>query len=162
MAGKNHRDRIKVEDFFANTVKEERTVAAGQVPAPNSFAKQNVSTNEIAGIWKIKTKAAWAMSGHMKSDDSLTGDEVSLTFFEKNIGSDWIVLDVKSMTLEKAPIRNHGNGIWMTDDLATMPSLDFARIHHMIEVSVSENKPIDFLMREVGIGRLRRIEKDIA
>ena len=48
MAGKNHRDRIKGEDFFANTLKEERSIAAGQVPAPNSHAKQNVSTNEIA------------------------------------------------------------------------------------------------------------------
>ena len=102
------------------------------------------------------------MSGHMQGDDSLTGDGVSLTFFEENIGSDWIVLDVKSMTLEKAPIRNHRNGIWMTDDLATVPSLDFARIHHMIKVSVSENKPIDFLRGEVSISLLWRIEKDVS
>jgi hypothetical protein len=50
----------------------------------------------------------------------------------------------------------------MKSHSASVTPLDFGGIHHMIEVSVSENKPIDFLMREVGIGRLRRIEKDIA
>ena len=48
MAWKNHCGRIKCEDFFADTVEEERSVSAGQIPATNSLAKQNVSTNEIA------------------------------------------------------------------------------------------------------------------
>ena len=102
------------------------------------------------------------MTRHMQGDNALPGDGVGLTFFEKNIGCDWIILDVKSMALKKAPIRNHRNGIWMTDDLTTVPSLDFARIHHMIKVTVSENKPVDFLKGEVGISLWWRIEKNIA
>jgi len=102
------------------------------------------------------------MSRNMKGDDALTGKRCRLAFFEKEVGSHWVVLNVKSMTLEKAPIRNHGNRIWMTDDLAPMPSLDFTGIHHMIKVTVSENEPIDFLRSEMVISTLRRIEKNVA
>ena len=162
VTGKNHSGRIKREDFFTNTVEKERSIATGQIPATDPLTKQNVSANKVAGVWKIKTKAARAMARHMQGDDALVCDHAGLTFFEENVRRDWIVVDIKSVTLKKTAVRDHGKCIRMTNDLTAMPSLDFAGIHHMIKVSVREDKPVDFLMGEVGVGPLWRIEKNVA
>ena len=47
-------------------------------------------------------------------------------------------------------------------DPASMAALDFRSIHHMVEVPVREQQPVDLMLGKTGIGSLRSIEEQIA
>jgi hypothetical protein len=49
----------------------------------------------------------------------------------------------------------------MKSHLAPVPPLDFRGIHHMVEMPVRQQKPINPLPREMSIRPLRRVEQQI-
>ena len=49
----------------------------------------------------------------------------------------------------------------MKGHAAAMAALDFCRVHHMVEMSMGQNEPIDFLAGKVLIRSLRSVEKHV-
>ena len=151
--------RVEWKDFFANAIEEERTIAARQIPATYALTEKDISRNQQTVFGKIKTQTPRAMAWHMEAQDFESGDGLSFAFFEKQIRLAGFVLDVESMLLEKSPVSQHGNGIRMKSDAATMATLDFCGVHHMVEMSMGQKQPIDLLPSKVLISALWSIEK---
>jgi hypothetical protein len=66
------------------------------------------------------------------------------------------------MFFEKRTIREHGNRVRMKSHSASVTTLDFGGIHHMIEVAVSQQKQIHPHAGKGGVRSLRRVEKNVS
>ena len=75
--------RIEGKYFFANPIEEERTIAAGKIPAPHALAEKDITRDEQTVLGKIKTQTSRAMAGHMKAEDFQAADRLCFPLLEK-------------------------------------------------------------------------------
>jgi hypothetical protein len=154
MARQDASRRVEWKDFFTNAIEEERTIAARQIPATYALMEKNIPRHKQTVFGKIKTQTPRAMAWHMEAQDFEPGNRFGFAFFEKQIRLAGLVLNVESMLLEKSPVSQHGNGIRMKSDAATMATLDFCGVHHMVEMSMGQKQPIDLLPSKIIVGAL--------
>ncbi len=75
--------RIEGEDFFANPIEKERTIAAWKIPAPHALTEKDITRHEQTVFGKVKTQASWAMARHMKAEDFQAADRLRFSLLEK-------------------------------------------------------------------------------
>ena len=162
VSGQNERVRRQWEYFFADALEEQWPVSARQIPAPHALPEENIARNEQLIAGEVKTEASWAMTGHMKAIDPQSTNVIRPPLLQQKIGGAGFVLNIESVPLKKRPVFEHGNGIRMKGHTATMPELNFRGVHHMIEMPVGEQKPVNFVPGKIIIGSLWSVEKKVS
>ena len=162
MPRQNARRWVEWKDFFANTIEKERTIAAREIPAAHALAEKDITRDEQTIFGKVKTQASRAMARHMEAENFQSADRLRFSFLKEQIRRAGFVLNIESMPLKKSSISQHRDCVWVKSHPATMAALDFCGIHHMVEMSMGENKPIDLLAGKVFIRSLGSIEKNVS
>ena len=100
---------------------------------------------------------SWNMEhGHLESPHP--GHD---SFFDQPMGGNGLKLDVEPMFLKKRTVPDHNGRVGMKAHPAAMPTLDFRRIHHVVEMPVREQKPVDSVARKKVIRSLGGIKKQV-
>lgn len=71
-------------------------------------------------------------------------------------------LDIESMFFEKRTVPDHHRRIGVKTHPTAVAALDFRRVHHMVEMPVRQQEPVDFVVCKKRVGSLRSVEKQIA
>ena len=153
---------VERKDFFANPIEKERTIAAWQIPAAHALAEKDIARHEQTLFGKVKAQTSRAMPWHMEAQDLQSADRLRFSLFKEQIRRAGLVLDIETMLLKKSPISQHRDCVWVKSHPATMAELDFCGIHHMVEMSMGKNKPIDLLAGKVLISTLGSVEKNVS
>ena len=153
---------VERKDFFANPIEKERTIAAWQIPAAHALAEKDIARHEQTLFGKVKAQTSRAMPWHMEAQDFQSTDRLRFALLEEQIRRAGFVLDIESMLLKKSPISKHRDCVWVKSHPASMAALNFCGIHHMVEMPMCENKPIDLLTGKVLISTLGSVEKNVS
>jgi len=149
------------EEFFANPVEEQFTVATWQIPASDAALEEDIAADNHAAVGKVKTQTARAMTGHKEKAHRSFGDAVFVSLGEDEIGGDGLHIKAEAMAAKKCRIANHGRGVLVEANAAGVASLDGSGIGGVVEVPVREQKPVDFVSGKKLIRALRSIEEKV-
>jgi hypothetical protein len=83
------------------------------------------------------------------------------SFFDQPIGGYGLEIDVEPMFLKIRTVPDHHGRVGMKAHPTAMPTLDFRRIHHVVEMPVREQKPVDSVARKKVIRSLGGIKKQV-
>ena len=86
------------------------------------------------------------MSGNMQRIHGISAHASDRPLRDQEILGDRLELDIESVFLEKLAVANHHRGVRVETDAASVAALDFRRVHHMVEMAVREQQPVDLVV----------------
>ncbi len=162
MAWKNRDSIIQGEQFMPDARKEQVSVSSWEIPAPNSFAEEDIATNDNLLIKNMKAQASGAVAGDKVKAHGDAEQIDRSVLLEEEVCRERLDLQSETPLAEEVGVADHRRGVGMKGSFAAM-ALDYrGSIDDMIKVSMGEQKEIDLFVRESGIGALRSVEKDAA
>jgi len=102
------------------------------------------------------------MTGHMKHRHLKSPHPAHRPLLDQQVISDWVELDIESVFFEERTVPNHHGGVGVKTHPASVAALNFRRVHHVVEVPVREQQPIDFVICKIGVGPLWSIEEQVS
>lgn len=154
--------RVQSEKLFADALKKQRAVTAGQIPSPDSATEQHIAPDQVPRPGKEKTNAPGAVAWNVQDPHFNPRHLALVTFLKEAVGRKWLDLQFEPVTAEKSGVGHHGGRVRVIGNPAAMPPLDPGRIGGMIEMPVRQQKPIHLVPCKPGVGTLRGVKKDVS
>ena len=142
VAGQDGNVVTEREQFLFDSLEQLRCVATGQVPAADTTRKENITPDQQILRAQEKAKTARAMAGDFENLKFCPEKLTFRGFLNEKIGRDRFQVEAKPKVPEEIRIRDHGRGIRVATYGAIKFLLNFRDIHHVIDVSVGQDKKL--------------------